>query len=1815
MNKRLKIFYKILSLFLVFFIVSGMFLYQPRQAQAATYTATQSSWTGGATANTAVHPTNQTGWTQYSTSTSGIAASTAVQLASTTYSFTDDGATSTTSGSATGGGFSNGTNSNTIIYGSGTNTIIQLNRNNSSFLTETITSGGAGVYSMPTSISAEDSNNIFISYSDPDPNLNFAKSTNGGASWATSTVDSVGGQWDSISTVGTSTIFISYYRNSALAFAKSINGGASWTTATIDSGNNVGQHSSIFAADANTIFIAYFDDTNDDLLFAKSTNGGSSWATSTVASAGSVGWYSAIHAADSNNIFIAYNDEGSYSLLSARSTNGGSSFATSTVQSGGVVSSTKNNSVFAISSSTIFISYYSDTDLLFAKSVNGGSSFATSIIDSGGTVGQYSSISAIDSNNIFISYYDYTNTNLNFAKSTNGGSSWATSTIDNSADDVGKFTSISTYNADNSFISYVNETNKTLKLAKHPYYSSGSFTSATIDLGGNSEFNTLSYASSSQVNTTISVKVRSDSNSDMSGAAAWASCSAISNGASLSSGGCVTNGHRYVQYQAALSTSDTNLTPSLNSVTVNYAQYATSGDLTSSAYDTGDAANVLSKIQWTESLATSTDVKFQLRTSSNGSSWSGWCGPDDGTPGSCASSTYFTDPTGGETVDDILRDGSNDKWIQYKAFLTSGGGYTPTLSSTTLTYVVNAPPDFDSSYGTGGISVSQNSTDTDYDSDGASDLGEILLIYSVRDTDTNSGTVNPGKIQPSFQYRLNSGSSWTAVATSSLNTGAYSLKNVSQTAYTSTSTTVNASTTTALWDAVGQLGTNIFSTTTQIKVLINDNEGANNSASSTSAVFTLDTKAPSATLTIDSSAGAATGNVISYNFSDDSNVSYIFSNSVNLSADGSNALSGSWIAANATSTNASSTWTLAGAPNDESVYYRAKDIYGNMTATTTAVAPAIGSQNASAINIKDISNVSTGEWREFISWSPFIATSGAAFSSYRIHRSTDGTTYNSLATITASSTNYYTDTSVSSSTTYYYKVRFVDTGGDISEFSASVNDYVDGQGGTDVTAPIISNVSSTLQSTWVKITWTTDEYSDSKVEYSTNAGVFTSSVFVETIVASTTPHTVYLTSLTPNTTYYYRVKSKDIVNNEATNPTSGNGYSFTTIGGPVISNVSCLGVSDNSADVIWNTTADSNSQVDYSVSSGLTNATSVSAGMVGTSTAGYYQHKITLSGLTQGTTYYFRVQSTDSNNNISVENNSGNFYQCRTTRDTKAPAISGISTPVITDTAVVIIWTTDEKSTSQVEYGQVSAVTGSYATTTTRDNTLTINHIVTLTGLTKEIKYYYRVKSYDMNPDSPTAVSDEQNFTSAAEKQTIIVYVSSGSGGGSDQQKDTTAPLISGIEVADIGAFGATVNFNTNEQTTAFVNYGEKIDYGYNVGSSEFNSSHKIKLTGLKMGTYYNFKIKAIDKSGNYSYSDNQIFKTKYFSEALEDLVTLENASQFQEAIEKSIESILPSILPPFIEKPRVSDITENSAVVKWKTNIQSYSAVAFAPEKDYFSESENPYISEVSNTDEKTKEHEIALIGLDSNTKYHFMAKSFALPQVVGKSADLVFITKAPKIAPRVVDIDKDAVRIVWTTAEKSSSIVEYKNLRTGEILRKIDETKITDHDVKIENLDPGTSYEINVTGYNEKDNLIETGELLTVKTSRDIAPPEISNIRIDGALVPGRTDRVQTVVSWRTDEPANSIVEYEEGSGKSGEELMNKVSDIGAFTNIHTIIIAKLKPGTLYRVKIISVDEAGNKTVSPIRTIITPRQSESIVDVIVKNFEETFQFLKKLK
>ena len=88
------------------------------------------------------------------------------------------------------------------------------------------------------------------------------------------------------------------------------------------------------------------------------------------------------------------------------------------------------------------------------------------------------------------------------------------------------------------------------------------------------------------------------------------------------------------------------------------------------------------------------------------------------------------------------------------------------------------------------------------------------------------------------------------------------------------------------------------------------------------------------------------------------------------------------------------------------------------------------------------------------------------------------------------------------------------------------------------------------------------------------------------------------------------------------------------------------------------------------------------------------------------------------------------------------PAISGVATSVTTTTATVT-WTTDQASSSQVEYGPTS----SYGSLTTLDPTFVTAHSQTVSGLSPGTLYHYRVRSTPSGGN--TAASADFAFTTA----------------------------------------------------------------------------------------------------------------------------------------------------------------------------------------------------------------------------------------------------------------------------------------------------------------------------------------------------------------------------------------------------------------------------------------------------------------------------------
>ncbi len=96
------------------------------------------------------------------------------------------------------------------------------------------------------------------------------------------------------------------------------------------------------------------------------------------------------------------------------------------------------------------------------------------------------------------------------------------------------------------------------------------------------------------------------------------------------------------------------------------------------------------------------------------------------------------------------------------------------------------------------------------------------------------------------------------------------------------------------------------------------------------------------------------------------------------------------------------------------------------------------------------------------------------------------------------------------------------------------------------------------------------------------------------------------------------------------------------------------------------------------------------------------------------------------------------------------PTISSV-TDVLNDptSSVVISWTTDQSTTSVIEYGE----TTDYGTTLS-SSTLTKSHSRTITSLTSNKTYHYRVSS--VNASGLSAVSDDYSFTTLATDEVIF---------------------------------------------------------------------------------------------------------------------------------------------------------------------------------------------------------------------------------------------------------------------------------------------------------------------------------------------------------------------------------------------------------------------------------------------------------------------------
>ena len=115
-----------------------------------------------------------------------------------------------------------------------------------------------------------------------------------------------------------------------------------------------------------------------------------------------------------------------------------------------------------------------------------------------------------------------------------------------------------------------------------------------------------------------------------------------------------------------------------------------------------------------------------------------------------------------------------------------------------------------------------------------------------------------------------------------------------------------------------------------------------------------------------------------------------------------------------------------------------------------------------------------------------------------------------------------------------------------------------------------------------------------------------------------------------------------------------------------------------------------------------------------------------------------------------------------------------------------------------------------------------------------------------------------------------------------------------------------------------------------------------------------------------------------------------------------------------------------------------------------------------------------------------------------------------------------------------------------------------------------------------------------------------EILSVQNENYLQPG--NKVQTIISWKTNVPATTVLLYREGN--SGEEKELNVNDQKQIK--HAAVLTTLKVSTAYYFKVKSKDEKGNEVVSQEYSLRTPQPKETTVQQMIDNFKALFFNIK---
>ena len=488
--------------------------------------------------------------------------------------------------------------------------------------------------------------------------------------------------------------------------------------------------------------------------------------------------------------------------------------------------------------------------------------------------------------------------------------------------------------------------------------------------------------------------------------------------------------------------------------------------------------------------------------------------------------------------------------------------------------------------------------------------------------------------------------------------------------------------------------------------------------------------------------------------------------------------------------------------------------YANINFTADTPAPSIPLN----IDIADVSVKATSSWKLVVSWEE-PEDVGVGIEYYQIYHSTDEENFVLEGTTSGIS---YVIVGLTQEE-HFYKIKACDSANNCSAFSSVVEMYPDGkftEPATVISQPMVTN-KSTRRAT---INWVTDRECDTRIQYGQESGEY----FDEEIGNSNmlTSHSINLTSLDPETVYYFRAKWMD----EDGNLGTSNEMSFKTDPMPTVrvSEISKVGLDYAILDMTL-VGADM-AQIVYGKTTSYGGLQEVNTSPV------VSKYSVIISDLEDGVIYHYKIRLIDS------EGYSYDSIEDHTFTTPPRPSISNVRIEELRGVAnptVMFTWESNTKITSVINYGVID---GDIDLDQIDLENVSGLHSMNLTNLIPETKYYAVVEGVDSMGNK--AYSDTVTFTTATDTRPPEI-----------SNARVVGDLISrAVQSEKSRSAQLVVCWETDEPATSRVEYGEG-SLGEYVNSTntgqDLRTKHSVVINNLIPSKVYHLNIVSEDIAGN----------------------------------------------------------------------------------------------------------------------------------------------------------------------------------------------------------------------------------------------------------------------------------------------------------------------------------------------------------------------------